>query len=89
LRELRRLLALEAGYRALTRSDRRAEAARAGGLPDLDVRWAEILDAAHAGDVDRARELLRPLLAEEPRWAHSVRAFGSRGLLPDAEALLA
>lgn len=88
LRELRRLLALEEGYRALTRSDRRAEAAREGGLPDLDVRWAEILDAAHAADVARARELLRPLLAEEPRWANYARALGTRGLLPHVDELL-
>jgi uncharacterized Ntn-hydrolase superfamily protein len=88
LRELRRLLDLEEGYRALTRSDERAAAARAGGLPELDVRWAEIVDAGHAGDLARARELLSPLLAQEPRWADFVRALASRGLVPDADELL-
>lgn len=86
--ELRRLLDLEEGYRAVVRTDRRAEAARAGGLSELDVVWAEILDAAHAGDVERARELLAPLLAEEPRWAEYARTIAARGLLPNAERLL-
>jgi uncharacterized Ntn-hydrolase superfamily protein len=89
LRELRRLLDLEEAYRAQTRSDGRAAAARAGGLAELDVRWAEILDAAHAGDVERARELLAPLLAEEPRWAVYARTLASRGFLPHADELLA
>ena len=88
LGELRRLLDLEEAYRALTRSDERAAAARAGGLPELDVRWAEIVDAGHAGDLARARELLSPLLAQEPRWADFVRALASRGLVPDADELL-
>jgi uncharacterized Ntn-hydrolase superfamily protein len=88
LRELRRLLDLEEGYCALTRSDERAAAARAGGLPELDVRWAEIVDAVHAGDLARARELLSPLLAKEPRWADFVRALASGGLVPDADQLL-
>ena len=59
LRELRRLLDLEEGYRELTQSDEPAAAARGGGLSELDVRWAEIVDAGHAGDLARARELLR------------------------------
>jgi uncharacterized Ntn-hydrolase superfamily protein len=88
LRELRRLLDLEEGYRALTRTDERAAAARTGGLSEVDVRWAEIVDAGQAGDVARARGLLAPLLAEEPRWADFVRALAARGLLPDAEELL-
>lgn len=89
LRELRRLLDLEEAYRAQTRTDERAAAARAGGLPDIDVRWAEILDAAHAGDLDRARTLLVPLLADEPRWAAYAQALGARGFLPHVEELLA
>ena len=59
----------------------RAEAARRFGMEDLDVRFAEIADAAHADDVARARELLAPLLAEEPRWASYVRVLGDRGYL--------
>ena len=88
LRELRRLLDLEEAYRAQWRVDARAAAARAGGLPELDVRWAEILDAAHADDVATARELLAPLLAEEPRWANYADTLAARGLLPHAEELL-
>ena len=88
LRELRRLLDLEEAYRALTRSDERAAAARAGGLSEVDVRWAEIIDAGQAGDVARARDLVAPLLVEEPRWADFVRALAARGLVPDADELL-
>ncbi|HEX7255573.1 MAG TPA: DUF1028 domain-containing protein, partial [Gaiellaceae bacterium] len=74
LRELRRLLDLEDGYRALD-GDNRAEAARAFHMDALDVRFAEILDAAQAGDMRRGRELLAPLLADEPRWADYMRAL--------------
>jgi uncharacterized Ntn-hydrolase superfamily protein len=88
LRELRRLLDLEEAYRALTRSDERAAAARSGGLSPVDVRWAEIIDAGQASDLPRARELLAPLLVEEPRWADFVRALAGRGLVPDADELL-
>jgi uncharacterized Ntn-hydrolase superfamily protein len=88
LGELRRLLDMEEAYRAQTRSDQRAAAARAGGLPELDVRWAEIFDAAHAGDVELARPLLEPLLADEPRWADVIRFLGRRDELPHADELL-
>jgi uncharacterized Ntn-hydrolase superfamily protein len=88
LHELRRLLDLEEGYRAFTLKDERAAAARAGGLSELDVRWAEIVDAAHAGDLTRARELLSPLLVEEPRWADYARAIAGRGFLPHVDELL-
>jgi uncharacterized Ntn-hydrolase superfamily protein len=88
LAELRRLLDVEeaSGWPLLT--ERRAEAARAGGLAELDVRLAEAADAAHEGDVERARELFAPLLAEEPRWADYVRALAARGLIPHADELL-
>jgi uncharacterized Ntn-hydrolase superfamily protein len=89
LEELRRLLDLQQGYAAMRQADDRAAAARAAGMAELDVRFAEILDAAHAGYVGRARELLAPLLAEEPRWRHYVRALGARGLMPHADELLA
>jgi uncharacterized Ntn-hydrolase superfamily protein len=88
LRELRRLLDLAEGYRAISRVEERAEAARAAGLAEVDVRFAELVDAAHADDVARARALLAPLLAEEPRWANYVRVLGARGYLPHAEGLL-
>jgi uncharacterized Ntn-hydrolase superfamily protein len=88
LRELRRLLDLEEAYRALWRTGERAAAAREGGLSEIDVSWAEIMDAGQAGDVARAPELLAPLLAAEPRWADFVRALSARGLVPDADELL-
>lgn len=88
LRELRRLLDLDEGYKAMDESDRRAEVARAAGMAELDVRFAELLDAVHADDVARARELLAPLLAEEPRWAVYVRVLGERGYLPHADELV-
>jgi uncharacterized Ntn-hydrolase superfamily protein len=88
LKELRRLLELAEGYRAMTRVEDRAEAARSAGLAEIDVRFAELLDAAHADDVARARELLAPLLAEEKRWADYVRVLGARGFLPHADELV-
>jgi uncharacterized Ntn-hydrolase superfamily protein len=87
LAELRRLLDLEDGYRALDQ-DNRAEAARAFDMADLDVRFAELLDAAHDGDIQRGREVLRPLLAKEPRWADYMRALRDAGELPHADELL-
>jgi uncharacterized Ntn-hydrolase superfamily protein len=87
LAELRRLVDLAEGYRAMSRVEDRADAARMAGLAEIDVRWAEILDAAHGDDLGRARELLAPLLAEEPRWAEYVGALGRAGYLPHADEL--
>jgi hypothetical protein len=73
LPELRRLLDAAEAHRAVNRAaGGRAELARAGGLREIDVRWAEIMDAVGDGDIARGRELLAPLLAEEPRWAAYV-----------------
>ena len=88
LKELRRLLDLGDGYNAIFEGEARGEAARAFRMDALDVRFADVLDAAHADDVARARELLSPLLAEEPRWADYVRVLGARGLLPHADELV-
>jgi uncharacterized Ntn-hydrolase superfamily protein len=88
LEELRRLLDLEDGYRAMSDDGPAAAAARAGGLSEVDVRWAEIFDAAHTGDVEAARGLLAPLLADEPRWADYVRTLTARGFLPRGDELL-
>ena len=88
LKELRRLLDLDEGYGAMRYAAQRAERARAAGMAELDVRLAEIFDAAHEGDVEQARELLAPLLAEEPRWADYVRTLGARGLIPHADELV-
>jgi uncharacterized Ntn-hydrolase superfamily protein len=88
LKELRRLLDVYTGYKAMFEGEGRAEAARAVGMQEIDVRFAEILDAVHADEVERARELLAPLLAAEPRWAVYVRTLGARGHLPHADELL-
>jgi uncharacterized Ntn-hydrolase superfamily protein len=88
LGELRRLLDLHDGYEAMDGPDRRAEAARRLGMAELDVRFSEILDSAHADDISRARELLAPLLAEEPRWAAYVAVLGARRYLPHADELV-
>jgi uncharacterized Ntn-hydrolase superfamily protein len=88
LKELRRLLDLQEGYIALRDGERRSEAARAAGMAELDVRLAEIFDAAHTGDVGHAREILAPLLVEEPRWADYVRMLGRRGLIAHADELV-
>jgi uncharacterized Ntn-hydrolase superfamily protein len=87
LQELRRLLDLEDGYRALD-GENRADAARAFQMDALDIRFAEILDAAHAGDIERGRQLLAPMLADEPRWADYLRALRDAGELPHADELL-
>jgi uncharacterized Ntn-hydrolase superfamily protein len=88
LKELRRLLDVYTGYKAMFEGESRADAARAAGMREIDVRFAEILDAVHADEVERARELLAPLLAGEPRWAVYVRTLGARGHLPHADELL-
>jgi uncharacterized Ntn-hydrolase superfamily protein len=89
LKELRRLLDLHDGYDAIYEGEApRGKAARAFGMAENDVGLADLLDAAHAGDVERARALLAPLLAQEPRWALLVRVLGARGLLPHADEIV-
>lgn len=89
LRELRRLLDLRDGYAAIYEGEPpRGEAARSFGMAEIDVGLADLMDAAHAGDVERARQLIAPLLAEEPRWGMLVRVLGSRGLLPHADEIV-
>jgi uncharacterized Ntn-hydrolase superfamily protein len=87
LGELRRLLRLRGAYRAMrgppgpSKDDLEA-------LPDLDRRLAAIFGAAATGQLDEARELLRPLLEEEPRWGDFVRSLADRELVPNARELL-
>jgi uncharacterized Ntn-hydrolase superfamily protein len=92
LAELRRLLGLADGYRAvlqLREGDPPPEAVAAvKRLPELDVRWSETFGALRAGDVERARSLVRPLFEAEPRWRGYVAALAARGLLPHADELL-
>ena len=89
LEELRRLLRLHEGYSAMGEVDDSARVARESGLAELDITFAEILDAARADDVPRARELLVPLLAAEPRWRDYFERLGALGHLPHADELLA
>jgi len=88
LAELRRLLQLHEGYTAMGEVDDSATIVRAAGMEELDVRFAELLDAARAGDVSRGRELVAPLLAEDERWANYLRALADAGYLPHADELL-
>lgn len=88
LGELRRLLDLHEGYSALGEVDGSAEIARRTGLPELDVRFAELFDAARGGELDRARELVASLLAEDERWRHYLRTLADLEYLPQADELL-
>jgi uncharacterized Ntn-hydrolase superfamily protein len=89
LAELRRLLRLHDGYSAMGEVDDSAAIARTSDMVELDVRFAEILDAARADDVPRAQELVAPLLAEDGRWRDYFRALGDHGYLPHADDVLA
>jgi hypothetical protein len=57
-------------------------------LPELDRRWAGIFGAAATGELDTARDLIRPLLQEEPRWGDFVQSLADLELLPNAAELL-
>jgi hypothetical protein len=85
--ELRRLVRLGSAYRAM-RGPPGPSAEDFEVLPQLDARWARIFGAAALGQVDEARELLRPLLGEEPRWADFVRSLADLDALPNAGKLL-
>jgi uncharacterized Ntn-hydrolase superfamily protein len=87
LGELRRLLRLRRAYRALARMPGPTEEDLAV-LPELDRTLAAIYAATATGRLDEARELLRPLLEEEPRWGDFVRTLADRDLLPHAAELL-
>jgi hypothetical protein len=43
---------------------------------------------SRAISLQHARELLAPLLADEPRWADYVRMLEARSLIPHADALV-
>jgi uncharacterized Ntn-hydrolase superfamily protein len=100
LGELRRLYRLETAYRRISRTGERVEpgdllaaareeeAAREAGLAEVDVTWAFVLAAAHAGDVEAAKARLRPLLDADPRWREVAKRYGDLGHLPHADDLL-
>jgi uncharacterized Ntn-hydrolase superfamily protein len=88
LKELRRLLDLSDGYELMDEPEVTAGVARRLGMDELDVRFTGIIEAARADDVERAKELLAPLLEEEPRWAIYVRVLGARGYIPHSDELV-
>jgi uncharacterized Ntn-hydrolase superfamily protein len=87
LAELRRLLRLGRAYEA-TRGPPGPSAEDLEILPELDRLWARIFTATATGRLDEAREWLRPLLEDEPRWADFVRSLADRKLVPNADKLL-
>ena len=87
LAELRRLIRMRRAYRAM-REPPGPTADELEVLPELDRRWAQIYIATARGQLDEARELLRPFLEEEPRWGDLIRSVADRGLLPNADKLL-
>jgi uncharacterized Ntn-hydrolase superfamily protein len=88
LGELRRLLDLHEGYTALGEVDDSAEIARRTGLPELDVHFAELFDAARAGELERGRSLVAELLRQDERWRAYLQALAGHGYLPHADELL-
>lgn len=88
LGELRRLLDLHDGYTALGEVDDSAEVARRTRLPELDVQFAELFDAARAGDLERGRSLVSELLRQDERWRAYLQALADHGYLPHADELL-
>lgn len=88
LAELGRLLRLHEGYSAMGEVDDSAAIARQAGMEGLDVRFAEISDAARAGDIERGRVLIAQLLGEDERWRGYLRALGDLDHLPHADKLL-
>jgi uncharacterized Ntn-hydrolase superfamily protein len=88
LSELRRLLDLHEGYTALGEVDDSAEIARRTGLPELDVHFAELFDAARAGELERGRSLVAELLRQDERWRAYLQALADHGYLPHADELL-
>jgi uncharacterized Ntn-hydrolase superfamily protein len=87
LAELRRLVLLRRAYRAM-REPPGPTADDLEVLPELDRTWAQIYIATATGQLEKARELLRPMLEAEPRWGDFIRSLADRELLPNADKLL-
>ena len=88
LGELLRLLDLHEGYTALGEIDDSAKVAHRMRMPQLDVHFAELFDAARAGEIERGRELVAELLREDERWRAYLRALADLDYLPHADELL-
>ena len=88
LGELRRLHRMAAGYRRRNRIDEGADpaeevaAAREAGLPEHEVRTAEMFAYARNGDVDRVRSLMAEAMAAEPLWRAAFQRYEKLGLIP-------
>jgi uncharacterized Ntn-hydrolase superfamily protein len=88
LAELERLIRLHEGYTAIGEIDDSAAVARSSGMEELDIRFAELFDAARANQIERGRELIARLLADDERWLHYLHALRDADELPHAEELL-
>jgi hypothetical protein len=77
---LRRLVEHAEAYRGAG-----AAAVRDRGLPDHELVWRTMLDAAEAGDLDAARTALAELETLHPHWRDLVRSVAAR---PDAPPAL-
>jgi uncharacterized Ntn-hydrolase superfamily protein len=89
LEELGRLIGLHEGYSAMGEVDDSTTIARAARMDPLDIRFAELSDAARAGEIERGRELIAELIGEDERWRGYLRALGDLDHLPHADELLA
>ena len=78
--QLRRLLEHAEAYRGAG-----AAAVRDRGLPEHELVWRTMLDAAEAGDLDAARAALAELEALHPHWRDFARTAAAR---PDAPPAL-
>jgi uncharacterized Ntn-hydrolase superfamily protein len=87
LTELRRLLRLRRAYEAM-RGPPGPSPDDLEVLHELDRRWARIYGLAASGHVEEAREAIRPLLEEEPRWGDFIRTLADQDLLPNADKLI-
>lgn len=78
--ELRRLIERAEAYGDAYDSHPSAPVGRERGLPEIEVRWLELIDAAGDGDVEKGRQILTELEAVHPHYRDTARTIS---LLPD------
>jgi uncharacterized Ntn-hydrolase superfamily protein len=89
LDELRRLHRMAAGYRRRNRIAEGADpaeevaAAHEAGLPEHEVRTAELFTYARNGDLERVRSLMAEAMAAEPLWRAAFERYEKLGLIPE------
>ena len=89
LDELRRLHRMAAAYRRRNRiaegadPAREVTAAREAGLPEHEVRAAEMFAYARNGDVERVRSLMAEAMAAEPLWRAAFERYEKLDLIPE------